>query len=147
MMIQILRTEPWTGVSHIPVYFAFAYSSFSCVRGRLWKQTADYFPQRLVKTADLPADRNYLVGYHPHGVISLGAGAAFGSDALGGPTLFPGIKQVDKCFALSLPALLRNYTVLAVSRVRGNVVWVSHAAHSIGTPFFFLPRHFIFHFL
>ncbi|KAI6235892.1 Acyltransferase [Aphelenchoides besseyi] len=39
----------------------------------LWKHFANYFPIRLVKTAELPADRNYILGCHPHGVLSISA--------------------------------------------------------------------------
>jgi 2-acylglycerol O-acyltransferase 2 len=40
---------------------------------------------------ELPATRKYIFGYHPHGIISHGAFAAFGTDALGFSQLFPGI--------------------------------------------------------
>ena len=89
------------------------------MRDRLWKQAADYFPQRLVKTADLPADRNYLIGYHPHGVISLGAGAAFGTDGLDAHVLFPGIKftlmALPVLFILSFPFLLPRTFFAAIA--------------------------------
>jgi 2-acylglycerol O-acyltransferase 2 len=39
----------------------------------------------------LPATRKYIFGYHPHGIISHGAFAAFGTEALGFSQLFPGI--------------------------------------------------------
>ncbi|GMR60424.1 hypothetical protein PMAYCL1PPCAC_30619 [Pristionchus mayeri] len=32
----------------------------------------DYFQYKLVKTAELPADRNYLCGHHPHGMGCFG---------------------------------------------------------------------------
>ena len=35
---------------------------------------------------------NYLFGYHPHGIISLGFGLIFGTAAGGFPTAFPGVK-------------------------------------------------------
>ena len=28
---------------------------------KIWKHFADYFPMRLVKTADLPPDKNYII--------------------------------------------------------------------------------------
>ncbi|KAI3332192.1 DAGAT-domain-containing protein [Xylariaceae sp. AK1471] len=57
----------------------------------IWHFFADYFPARLHKTHDLPATRKYIFGYHPHGIISHGAWAAFATDALGFSEKFPGI--------------------------------------------------------
>lgn len=42
-----------------------------------WMYFADFFPVTLVKTAVLPPDGKYVIGYHPHGIISVGAFAAF----------------------------------------------------------------------
>lgn len=58
---------------------------------RIWHFFADYFPAKLHKTHDLPADRKYIFGYHPHGIISHGAYAAFATEALGFSEKFPGI--------------------------------------------------------
>uniref|UniRef100_A0A6V3P7F3 Acyltransferase n=1 Tax=Lotharella globosa TaxID=91324 RepID=A0A6V3P7F3_9EUKA len=52
---------------------------------------AKYYPSQLIKTADLPPDQNYLFGYHPHGVISVGAQTNFSTDSTGFAKLFPGI--------------------------------------------------------
>jgi 2-acylglycerol O-acyltransferase 2 len=57
----------------------------------LWTWFANYFPAQLHKTADLPADRKYIFGYHPHGIISHGAWVAFGTNALGFREKYPGI--------------------------------------------------------
>jgi 2-acylglycerol O-acyltransferase 2 len=46
-----------------------------------WGHACDYLPLLLVKTADLPADQNYVLGYHPHGIISVGAFCAFATDS------------------------------------------------------------------
>ncbi|KAF7548251.1 hypothetical protein G7046_g8744 [Stylonectria norvegica] len=58
---------------------------------RLWRLFAGYFPAKLHKTHDLDPTRKYIFGYHPHGIISHGAWAAFGTNALGFAELFPGI--------------------------------------------------------
>ncbi|KKZ60284.1 hypothetical protein EMCG_04966 [[Emmonsia] crescens] len=58
---------------------------------RVWNYFASYFPARLHRSVPLPATRKYIFGYHPHGIISHGAFAAFGTEALGFSTLFPGI--------------------------------------------------------
>ncbi|PHH92227.1 hypothetical protein CDD83_8338 [Cordyceps sp. RAO-2017] len=57
----------------------------------LWSLFADYFPMRLHKTHDLPPNRKYILGYHPHGIISHGAWCAFATNALGFSQKFPGI--------------------------------------------------------
>lgn len=57
----------------------------------IWSLFASYFPARLHRSQELPPTRKYVFGYHPHGIISHGAFAAFGTEALGFSTLFPGI--------------------------------------------------------
>ncbi|KAI0596283.1 diacylglycerol acyltransferase-domain-containing protein [Biscogniauxia sp. FL1348] len=57
----------------------------------LWQLFAGYFPAKLHKTHDLPPTRKYIFGYHPHGIISHGAWAAFATDALGFSEKFPGV--------------------------------------------------------
>lgn len=58
----------------------------------IWKYFRDYFPIQLVKTCDLPADRNYLFGYHPHGIMVAGGVCNFATDATNFRQLFPGIR-------------------------------------------------------
>ena len=36
-----------------------------------WKFASSYFPVRLIKTEELPPDRNYLFCLQPHGMLSL----------------------------------------------------------------------------
>ena len=57
----------------------------------VWSLFASYFPARLHRSAVLPPTRKYIFGYHPHGIISHGAFAAFATEALGFSHLFPGI--------------------------------------------------------
>lgn len=57
----------------------------------IWTYFAEYFPAKLHKTHDLLPTRKYIFGYHPHGIISHGAWAAFATDALGFSEKFPGI--------------------------------------------------------
>ncbi|NXS36834.1 MOGT2 acyltransferase, partial [Pomatostomus ruficeps] len=45
----------------------------------------------LMKTAELDPRQNYLVGFHPHGVLAAGAFLNFCTEASGFSTLFPGI--------------------------------------------------------
>ncbi|KAB8337209.1 hypothetical protein FH972_021511 [Carpinus fangiana] len=56
-----------------------------------WSLFASYFPARLHRTQELEPTRKYIFGYHPHGIISHGAFAAFATEAMGFSQLFPGI--------------------------------------------------------
>uniref|UniRef100_A0A8D0HCC9 Monoacylglycerol O-acyltransferase 3 n=1 Tax=Sphenodon punctatus TaxID=8508 RepID=A0A8D0HCC9_SPHPU len=63
------------------------------VRGwPLWRHFRDYFPITLVKTAELPPTRNYVLGSHPHGIICAGAFSAFCTEATGFSRVFPGLQ-------------------------------------------------------
>ncbi|KAJ3787258.1 diacylglycerol acyltransferase-domain-containing protein [Lentinula aff. detonsa] len=57
-----------------------------------WKYFADYYPASFLKEAELPPDRPYVFGYHPHGIIGMGALATFATEATGFSAAFPGIK-------------------------------------------------------
>ncbi|NXL93025.1 MOGT2 acyltransferase, partial [Alectura lathami] len=46
---------------------------------------------QLVKTAELDPRQNYLMGFHPHGVLAVGAFLNFCTEASGFSTIFPGI--------------------------------------------------------
>ncbi|MEQ2278227.1 2-acylglycerol O-acyltransferase 2-A [Xenotaenia resolanae] len=60
------------------------------------------FPQ-LVKTADLDPRHNYILGFHPHGVLVAGAFTNFCTYATGFPQLFPGLT----IYLLMLPLWFR----------------------------------------
>ena len=51
----------------------------------------DYYPVSLVKTSELESTRNYIFGYHPHGMIPEGLIVGFASEALHFSKTFPGI--------------------------------------------------------
>lgn len=55
------------------------------------KEFAKYFPITLVKTAELPSDKNYIFGLHPHGILSFSHYLNFGTEATGFSEQFPGI--------------------------------------------------------
>lgn len=57
----------------------------------LWRLFAGYFPAELHKTHELDPSRRYILGYHPHGIISHGAWLSFATNALGFADKFPGI--------------------------------------------------------
>ena len=58
---------------------------------KIWSLFASYFPARLHRSQSLEPTRKYIFGYHPHGIISHGAFAAFATEACGFSQLFPGI--------------------------------------------------------
>lgn len=58
---------------------------------KIWSLFGSYFPVRLHRSEQLEPTRKYIFGYHPHGIISHGAFAAFATEALGFKQLFPGI--------------------------------------------------------
>lgn len=58
----------------------------------IWRYFRDYFPVQLVKTCELPADRNYLFGYHPHGIMCAGAFCNFATEGTDFSGVFPGIR-------------------------------------------------------
>ena len=57
---------------------------------RIAKYFANYFPVKLIKTADIDGTKgNYLLGSHPHGLLCSGAVAAFASEGAGFSQKFP----------------------------------------------------------
>lgn len=83
LLYVILSTAPHSGnLSHRSEYLRSL---------KIWSLFASYFPARLHRSAELPSTRKYVFGYHPHGIISHGAFAAFATEALGFSKLFPGI--------------------------------------------------------
>ncbi|EPQ56172.1 diacylglycerol acyltransferase [Gloeophyllum trabeum ATCC 11539] len=58
---------------------------------RFWRYFADYYPASFLKECDLPPDRPYVFGYHPHGIIGMGAMATFATEATGFSEQFPGL--------------------------------------------------------
>lgn len=50
-------------------------------RLRLWREAAEYFPISVVtetSDAEYPTDKSYLIGFHPHGVMSFSCTLAWG---------------------------------------------------------------------
>ena len=69
---------------------------------------------QLVKTADLDPSRNYLAGYHPHGIATVGAFTNFCTDGTGFCSLFPGIRShlmvLNLCF---WAPVFRDYIIIS----------------------------------
>ncbi|GMR62478.1 hypothetical protein PMAYCL1PPCAC_32673, partial [Pristionchus mayeri] len=64
-----------------------------CRRVWPWPVIRDYFSHTIVKTAELPPDRNYLIGSHPHGILHVGGTLTFAGKVSGFNDLFPGLDQ------------------------------------------------------
>lgn len=87
----------------VVVYLTWAYfvdqEAFNCggrrvefVRNNVFfRYMRDYYPVSLVKTSELDSTRNYIFGYHPHGMIPEGLVVGFASEALQFSKTFPGI--------------------------------------------------------
>ncbi|KAK6053578.1 diacylglycerol acyltransferase [Cooperia oncophora] len=70
-----------------------AYRSTWFMRQRVHNWYANYFPvSKLHKTEDLSPDQNYLIGSHPHGIISMSAFINFATNGTGILEKFPEIK-------------------------------------------------------
>ncbi|GAB6022497.1 Diacylglycerol O-acyltransferase 2 [Chamberlinius hualienensis] len=57
----------------------------------LWRYVRDYFPITLIKTSELSSNRNYIFGYHPHGILGVGAFCNFATEATNFSQKFKGI--------------------------------------------------------
>ncbi|XP_055055808.2 2-acylglycerol O-acyltransferase 3b isoform X1 [Misgurnus anguillicaudatus] len=85
------------------------------VRGwKVWKHFRDYFPVKLVKTAELSTNKNYILGCHPHGIMCVGAFSCFSTDWNGFAETFPGVRPTLAILAglFRLP-LFREYIMCA----------------------------------
>lgn len=61
-------------------------------RWSLFKNIRDYFPIKFLATQHLDSTKNYIFGYHPHGMVPVGALVCFATKAAGLEQLYPGIK-------------------------------------------------------
>ncbi|KAM4754412.1 transcription initiation factor TFIID subunit 6-like [Cyanocitta cristata] len=82
----------------------------------VWRHFRDYFPISLIRTAPLDPGRNYIFGFHPHGVLAAGAFGNFCTEATGFGGLFPGLRP----HLLTLPCwfrlpFFREYAMAGVS--------------------------------
>lgn len=81
---------------------------------RIWKHFRDFFPIKLVKTAELNPNKNYILGCHPHGIMSVGAFSCFSTDSCGFAEAFPGVRPRLAILAgLFRIPLLRDYIMCA----------------------------------
>ena len=57
-----------------------------------FKLSSEYFPITVHKTVDLDPTKNYLMGYHPHGIIVIGALHLLTARLSSFKRLFPGLR-------------------------------------------------------
>lgn len=81
---------------------------------KVWEHMRDFFPVKLVKTAELSPNKNYILGCHPHGIMSAGAFTCFSTESCGVSELFPGVRATLAILAglFRLP-LFREYIMSA----------------------------------
>ena len=61
---------------------------------RCWKWAVNYFPIKVVKTVDLPANgHNYMAICHPHGAMALSPQLVFGTEGADISRVFPGLRS------------------------------------------------------
>ncbi|KAF7661469.1 hypothetical protein LDENG_00261320 [Lucifuga dentata] len=81
---------------------------------RVWEHLRDYFPVKLVKTAELNPNKNYILGCHPHGILSAGAFTCFSTESCGFTEIFPGVRASLAILAgLFRIPLFRDYIMSA----------------------------------
>ncbi|EDW01696.1 2-acylglycerol O-acyltransferase 2-A [Drosophila grimshawi] len=81
----------------------------------------NYFPVTLVKTADLPANKNYILASFPHGILGTGICINMGLDISHWLRLFPQVRPkvgtLDQHFVIPfLRDLLRGWGLISVSK-------------------------------
>ncbi|CAH1396906.1 unnamed protein product [Nezara viridula] len=87
----------------------------------IWKYFNDYFPIRLIKTADLDPRKNYIFCTHPHGVVCTSSIAHFILGYSKASELFPGLKFHTATLNINFYfPLLRDY-VLALGFVSASI--------------------------
>ncbi|KAH8372642.1 hypothetical protein KR009_001914 [Drosophila setifemur] len=84
------------------IYFAYIYKdykkNFAIMEGNGWlhyrsnRKYRDYFPVELVKTAELPPNRNYILASFPHGLLGTGICVNMGMDITKWLELFPKVR-------------------------------------------------------
>lgn len=73
-------------------------------RLRVWDYAASFYPARMMKTAELDPNSNYIFCGHPHGIFCSSLFLAFSTESLGFSKLFPGLSV----HFLTLPGHFKN---------------------------------------
>ncbi|XP_017077490.1 diacylglycerol O-acyltransferase 2 [Drosophila eugracilis] len=87
----------------------------------LFRHYRDYYPVQLVKTAELPPNKNYILASFPHGILGTGISMNMGLDISKWLELFPKVRPkvatLDQNFlAPFVRGLLRSWGLVSVSK-------------------------------
>ncbi|XP_043661547.1 diacylglycerol O-acyltransferase 2 [Drosophila teissieri] len=87
----------------------------------LFRHYRDYFPVQLVKTAELPPNKNYILASFPHGILGTGISINMGLDISKWLKLFPQVRPkvatLDQNFLTPIVrGLLRSWGLVSVSK-------------------------------
>ena len=115
------------GFYKLSFFNSWAFYLFLCLFTELKYSRTPFclFNFQLIKTHDLLPSRNYVFGYHPHGIFCFGVFCNFGTEATGFSKKFPGIKPSLATLAgnFRLP-VLRDYLMSGGEQVEGFcLVW------------------------
>ncbi|KAJ3341496.1 2-acylglycerol O-acyltransferase 1 [Entophlyctis luteolus] len=92
VVLAAIAIAPTYVIPVLLVYAMWAYGVEGDVHDRpIWHHFRHYFRAHLVKTADLPAGKNYLLNVHPHGVYVMGMVANVYNNRRTFAQLFPGL--------------------------------------------------------
>jgi 2-acylglycerol O-acyltransferase 2 len=84
----------------------------ACRSKQCFKWFAQYFDMTLVKTCDLDPTKHYIMLYHPHGVISLGANLALNTNGCDFESVFPSLERAGVTLNEAFHApLLREWSI------------------------------------
>ncbi|KAJ7995499.1 hypothetical protein DPEC_G00245200 [Dallia pectoralis] len=98
-MLYLLWTDYWWVTATYSTWLYYDWSTHKQAGRRVlwvrswfvWNVLRDYFPIQLIKTHNLSPSRNYILGYHPHGIFCFGALCNFATEANCFSAKFPGI--------------------------------------------------------
>ncbi|NXQ46335.1 MOGT1 acyltransferase, partial [Catharus fuscescens] len=102
------------------------------VRGwAVWKYFREYFPIHLIKTSELNPNHNYLLGFHPHGVLVAGA---FGNFCTDPPfkNLFPGLTPYLHIMPIWFGCPFFREYIMSAGMVSASKESVSHVLNNKG---------------
>jgi len=89
----------------------------------IFKYIRDYYPITLVKTSELDPQKNYILGYHPHGLLTEGVAMAFCTEACGFSEKFPGIIPH---VSVHSGKNISDFIICNINALRFACLWILH---------------------
>ncbi|EGT49230.1 hypothetical protein CAEBREN_11471 [Caenorhabditis brenneri] len=96
----------------------------------LHKWFAQYFPIKLHKTVELDENQNYLFGYHPHGILGVGAWSCFGFDGCNVSQIFKGIRFSICTLPGNFTAMFRREILLSIGLIESSKESIEYVLNS-----------------